>query len=66
MLTTLLSFCSWDSEIDGPADVDTDDDDDEPGMYADDPWNAKCVLGLRVYSRDSSVRVTVVDGGAGA
>lgn len=50
----------WDSDIDAPADVDTEDE-DEPGMYASDPWNAVCVIGLRVYSMDKDTRIHVKD-----
>ncbi|KAK4548877.1 hypothetical protein LTR36_008650 [Oleoguttula mirabilis] len=58
----------WDSEIDGP--VDSSDDEDSQvrrslrsvknEIFADDPWNALCVLGLRVYSLNSDASVCVV------
>lgn len=59
----------WDSDMDGP--VDSDDDDDElerrasslsNEIFADDPWIALCVLGLRVYSLASEAKVRVVKG----
>ncbi|TKA83297.1 hypothetical protein B0A55_00776 [Friedmanniomyces simplex] len=60
----------WDSDIDGPVDAIGDDDDDETNpkneIFADDPWNALCVLGLRVYSLDSEAKVKVVKGEHGS
>lgn len=57
----------WDSEIDGPVDSSGDDDsqtrrslDDTNEIFADDPWNALCVTGLRVYSRNSEAKVCVI------
>ena len=41
----------------------TDDDestDDEDAEFADDPWNAVCVVGLRVYSKDLKACVEVI------
>lgn len=35
-------------------------------LFADDPWNALCVLGLRVYSLSKDVKVTVVKSEAGS
>ncbi|CAK1367505.1 unnamed protein product [Cercospora beticola] len=32
------------------------------GIFDDDPWNAPCVLGLRVYSKCKDVKVVVVKG----
>lgn len=32
-------------------------------IFGDDPWNAMCVLGLRVYSKDKQLKVIVVKGG---
>ncbi|KAH9807335.1 Calpain-type cysteine protease DEK1 [Teratosphaeria destructans] len=61
----------WDSDIDGPVhEEDLDDEDDNSlsasssknAIFADDPWNAYCVLGLRVYSLNSKASVTVVKG----
>ncbi|KAK5119192.1 hypothetical protein LTR85_007806 [Meristemomyces frigidus] len=59
----------WDSDLDGPVDS-SDDDDDSQGrrsssttkneIFADDPWNALCVLGLRVYSLKSEAKVCVI------
>jgi len=59
----------WDSDLDWPA----DSSDEEGGssqrlsnneLFADDPWSALCVLGIRVYSLNSeaSVRVIKSDG----
>lgn len=41
----------------------TDDDDstdDEDAEFANDPWNAVCVVGLRVYSKDLQACVEVI------
>lgn len=54
---------SWDSDIDGFADVETDEE-EEPGMYFNDPWNAACVIGLRVYCLDKETKVKVEEGKA--
>jgi hypothetical protein len=67
---------SWDSDLDAPDDSDIEafgpsgnglygqsafpksaDDEDE---YAKDPWNAVCVVGLRIYTKDSGVTINVV------
>ena len=51
--------------------VDSSDDDDGPlirsatrknAMFADDAWNAMCVLGLRVYSHNAIAKVCVIKG----
>lgn len=55
---------------DGPVEFDSDDDfgqrnsaqSSKNEIFADDPWNAICVLGLRVYSLDAVAKVTVVKG----
>lgn len=31
-------------------------------IFADDPWNAMCVLGLRVYSENAVAKVSVIKG----
>ena len=31
-------------------------------LFADDPWNAMCVLGLRVYSLNAAAKVVVIKG----
>ena len=31
-------------------------------IFADDPWNAMCVLGLRVYSLNAVAKISVVKG----
>jgi hypothetical protein len=50
----------WDSDMDG--DVCSSSSEDEKDYYADDPWNALLVLGLRVYSQSSAVTIKVRDG----
>ncbi|KAL8741673.1 MAG: hypothetical protein Q9190_005747 [Brigantiaea leucoxantha] len=37
-----------------------EDGEDEDAAFADDPWNAVCVVGLRVYSKDKGLSVEVV------
>lgn len=39
---------------------DDDDDDDENIEFENDPWNAVCVVGLRVYSKDQDACIHVV------
>lgn len=59
---------SWDSAIDGPDTVlsdDSYDSGDEDDMFKEDPWNAKCVIGLRVCSLDPFAAVEVVRGEGG-
>lgn len=59
---------SWDSAIDGPDTVlsdDSDDSGDEDDMFKEDPWNAKCIIGLRVCSLDPFAAVEVVRGEGG-
>lgn len=34
----------------------------ENEIFADDPWNATCVLGLRVYSLQADAKIKVVKG----
>jgi hypothetical protein len=66
---------SWDSELDAPDDISDsemmapiplagDDDDEEEGddEFKRDPWNAVCVVGLRVYSKGQEVQIEVVRG----
>lgn len=31
-------------------------------IFASDPWNAMCVLGLRVYAKGAEAKVSVVKG----
>lgn len=50
----------WDSDMDG--DISSSSSEDEKDYYADDPWNALLVLGLRVYSQSSAVTIKVRDG----
>lgn len=54
---------------DGPAD--SSDDGDTPAirsaasknaLFSDDPWNAMCVLGLRVYCENALAKVSVIKG----
>lgn len=59
---------SIDSDLDLPPEPSTDDvmeevaakDDGENTEFADDPWNAVCVVGLRVYSEDPELSVEIV------
>lgn len=57
----------WDQEVDGSAcggsGDESDDDDKDRDVYADDPWNAVCVLGLRVYSQNGDASIKTVEGG---
>jgi hypothetical protein len=50
--------------MDGPLDEDDDseEEDSKDDMYADDPWNATCVIGLRVCSMDKEASIKVVHG----
>ncbi|MCJ1309740.1 hypothetical protein MMC25_003401 [Agyrium rufum] len=70
------SVLSFDSTIDSELDLDSeghvvdndaargpppvDDEDDDDAEFSSDPWNAVCVVGLRVFSRDCDVEVNVV------
>ncbi|KAL9043921.1 MAG: hypothetical protein Q9214_002907, partial [Letrouitia sp. 1 TL-2023] len=38
----------------------TEEADEENASFEDDPWNAVCVVGLRVYSKDKGLSVEVV------
>ncbi|RMY78253.1 hypothetical protein D0864_09305 [Hortaea werneckii] len=56
-----------DSEIDGPPSLSDGDADEKPRkhsksneIFADDPWNALCVLGLRVYTLNSEANIKVI------
>lgn len=71
---TILSFVSSvDSDLDIPAqdtpidsvdgDSESDPDNEE---YSNDPWNAVCVVGLRVYSKEGDVSVGIVRPKVGA
>lgn len=46
--------------VDAPVAMDDDDDDDENLEFENDPWNAVCVVGLRVYSKDPETCIEVV------
>ena len=37
-----------------------DEEDEENAEYANDPWNAVCVVGLRVFSKDPGAEIKVV------
>ena len=50
----------WDSDMDG--DICSSSSEDEKDYYADDPWNALLVLGLRVYSQSSAVTIKIREG----
>ncbi|TID23599.1 Methylenetetrahydrofolate reductase 2 [Venturia nashicola] len=60
---------SWDSAIDGPdtilSDTDGGDSADEDDMFKEDPWKARCVIGLRVCSLDALAAVEVGRGEGG-
>jgi hypothetical protein len=51
----------WDSEMDGDI-CSSSSSEDEKNYYADDPWNALLVLGLRVYSQSSAVTIKIREG----
>ncbi|KAK3073271.1 hypothetical protein LTR53_005321 [Teratosphaeriaceae sp. CCFEE 6253] len=56
---------AWDSDLDGPLLHSSDDEeevDPRTEIFAEDTWNAVCVLGLRVYSRHCAASVRVVKG----
>ena len=42
------------------SDNEDDESEDENAEFAADPWNAVCVVGLRVFSKDKGVSVAVV------
>ena len=48
---------SDDEDMDGRMDP---EDDEDLAEYANDPWNAVCVVGLRVYTKEGDVSVKVV------
>lgn len=48
-----------DQQADVPSAVE-EETDDEDAEFANDPWNAVCVVGLRVYSKDQDTVVQVV------
>ncbi|KAI7356942.1 hypothetical protein KC336_g22167 [Hortaea werneckii] len=57
----------FDSEVDGPPSLSDQDPDEKPRkhsksneIFADDPWNALCVLGLRVYTLNSETSIKVI------
>ena len=52
----------WDPEVDGSVSSEDSDGDETDALYADDPWNAVCVLGLRVYSLHGEAGIQVVEG----
>lgn len=57
----------WDSDIDAPASLASSYDsgsasDSMDEMYPHDPWQATCVVGLRVCSLDENVTIEVVRG----
>lgn len=64
------SDASFDSSVDSDLDFLTGQEatvvdgvaetDDEDAGFANDPWNAVCVVGLRVYSKDQEMVVQVV------
>ncbi|KAK5712060.1 hypothetical protein LTR15_012129 [Elasticomyces elasticus] len=54
----------WDSELDAPVYDSDDEQDSKIDLFAEDPWNALCVLGLRVYSMNSAASLSIVNGKA--
>lgn len=58
----------WDSEMDGPVEDNEEEDmarrcsatGSKNEIFADDPWNAMVVLGLRVYSLNADAKISVV------
>ena len=50
----------WDSEIDGSVDEPEDGPAEKEAADDGDPWNAICVLGLRVYSTSAKTRLELV------
>ena len=53
----------WNSDMDGPVDESDDEESDSnTEIFANDAWNAICVLGLRVYSLNCEAKVKVVKG----
>lgn len=56
-IDSLLDFPSSPSIAPADEDESTDDEDAE---FANDPWNAVCVVGLRVYSKDPQACVEVI------
>lgn len=51
---------SWDSEVDGSAsDLDDEKADDE--SQEEDPWNAICVVNVRVYSQNTGMKLEVLE-----
>lgn len=52
----------WDSDLDDPVDLvempEAEDAEDE--IFPDDPWNAICVVGLRVYAKGGGAKIGVV------
>lgn len=55
---------SWDDAVDGSGEESTDSeaDSDDDDMFKDDPWCARCVIGLRVCSIDKRVSIGVKHG----
>ncbi|OXV08572.1 hypothetical protein Egran_03665 [Elaphomyces granulatus] len=67
----LLDGFEFDSDLDMPSEDDDDDDDYMPPLDGDEddeetgddegtPWNAVCVIGLKVYSQDPQLCLRVV------
>jgi len=54
---------AWDSGIDGPVSGESgSEESSEDEMYINDPWQGRCVIGLRVCSLDENCEVSVVRG----
>jgi Calpain family cysteine protease len=70
-LSPISSVCEedfpWDDAIDGPPSPLSDEDSDSDfnsadEMYLGDPWQATCVIGLRVCSLDENAKIEVMRG----
>ena len=51
---------SWDSEVDGSA-SDLEDEKADDGTQEEDPWNAICVVNVRVYSQNTGMKLDVLE-----
>jgi hypothetical protein len=70
-LSPISSVCEedfpWDDAIDGPPSPRSDEESDSEvnsadEMYVGDPWQATCVIGLRVCSLDENAKIEIVKG----
>lgn len=49
-----------DAAVAVPAAADDEDDNDDDAEFENDPWNAVCVVGLRVYSKDKETSIEII------